>query len=116
MSPRATVQSAVSVALWDEIHVVNLRAPFLFTQAVARIMRHEGRSGAIVNIASVQANGGLTFCVAYAASKGGLLTLTRNTVAALGRDGIRVNAVNMGWLLRLIISADYVLTMSLDNL
>lgn len=86
-----------TAALWDELHAVNLRAPFLFTQAVARIMRRQGRGGAIVNVASVQANGGLTSCMAYAASKGGLLTLTRNNAAALGRDGIRVNALNMGW-------------------
>ncbi len=86
-----------SVELWDALIAVNLRAPFLLTQAVSRVMRREGRGGAIVNVASVQAHGGLTCCMAYATTKGGLLTLTRNNAAELGRDGIRVNAINMGW-------------------
>ena len=93
---RADLEST-SVELFDALIAVNLRAPFLFTQAVSRVMRREGRGGAIVNVASVQAAGGLTCCMAYAAAKGGLLTLTRNNAAALGPHGIKVNALNMGW-------------------
>ena len=93
---RAELDST-SVELFDALIAVNLRAPFLFTQAVSRIMRREGRGGAIVNVASVQAAGGLTCCMAYAAAKGGLLTLTRNNAAALGPHDIKVNALNMGW-------------------
>jgi NAD(P)-dependent dehydrogenase (short-subunit alcohol dehydrogenase family) len=93
---RAELDST-SVELFDALIAVNLRAPFLFTQAVSRIMRREGRGGAVVNVASVQAAGGLTCCMAYAAAKGGLLTLTRNNAAALGPHGIKVNALNMGW-------------------
>ena len=86
-----------SVELFDKLVAVNLRAPFLFTQHAARLMARERKGGAIVNVASVQANGGLTFCCAYATTKGGLLTMTRNTAAALGRHGVKVNAINMGW-------------------
>ena len=93
---RADLDST-SVELFDALIAVNLRAPFLFTQAVSRVMRRQGRGGAIVNVASVQAAGGLTCCMAYAAAKGGLLTLTRNNAAALGPHGIKVNALNMGW-------------------
>ena len=86
-----------SVELWDSLIAVNLRAPFLLTQAVSSVMVRNGRGGSIVNVASVQARGGLTFCMAYATAKGGLLTLTKNNAAALGRHGIKVNAINMGW-------------------
>lgn len=94
---RGTLEST-TVELWDAQLAVNLRAPFLFTQAVSAIMRR-GRGGSIVNIASVQSRGGLTFCMAYAAAKAGLVCLTRNNAAELAKDGIRVNAINMGWCL-----------------
>jgi len=94
---RASLQET-TVELWDALVAVNLRAPFLFTQAVSRIMQREGRGGySVVNVASVQAHGGLTFCMAYATTKGGLLTLTRNNAQELAPIGIRVNAINMGW-------------------
>ena len=53
--------------------------------------------GSIVNIASVQAYGGLPFCMGYAVAKAGVVALTRNNAEELSKHGIRVNAVNMGW-------------------
>ena len=88
---------STSVEQWDRQHNVNLRAVYLFTQAVSQSMRRHGVRGSIVNIASVQAYGGLTFCMGYAVAKAGLVALTKNNAAELGRHGIRVNAVNMGW-------------------
>jgi len=94
---RRSTLDETTVELWDALIAVNLRAPFLLMQAVSRVMIREGRGGSIVNVASVQAHGGLTFCMAYATSKGGLLTLTRNVAAELAKHAIKVNAINMGW-------------------
>ena len=82
---------------WDRLMRINLRSHFLFTQAVARVMKRDRTRGSIVNIASVQAYGGLTFCLGYAVAKAGLVAMTKNNAAELGPHGIKVNAVNMGW-------------------
>lgn len=73
---------------------VNVRAPFLITQAAAQ---HMTRGGSIVNITSVAAHGGAPFIMAYSVSKAALVALTKNNAAELAPRGIRVNAVNMGW-------------------
>ena len=88
---------STSVEQWDGQMGVNLRAVFLFTQRVSQSMRRNAVRGAIVNVASVQAYGGLTFCLGYAVAKAALVALTKNNAEALGRHGIKVNAVNMGW-------------------
>lgn len=84
-------------AFIDRMLAVNLRAPFLLMQGAARLMRREGIEGAIVNILSVNAHCGAPDLAAYAASKGGLATLTRNAANALARDRIRVVGINLGW-------------------
>ena len=88
---------STSVEQWDGQMGVNLRSVFLFTKLVSQSMRRKGVRGSIVNVASVQAYGGLTFCLGYAVAKAGIVALTKNNAEALGRHGIRVNAVNMGW-------------------
>jgi len=82
---------------WDRQMSINLRSHFLFTQHVSKVMRRTRTRGSIVNIASVQAYGGLTFCLPYAVAKAGLVALTKNNASELAPHGIRVNAVNMGW-------------------
>ncbi|WP_332771882.1 SDR family NAD(P)-dependent oxidoreductase [Phenylobacterium sp.] len=83
-------------AQFDQVMAINLRAPFLLTQAVARRMREQGTPGAVVNLSSINAvlNGptSLSYCV----SKGGLNQLTRSCAIALAPHGIRVNAVGPG--------------------
>lgn len=77
---------------------VNLTGAFLVTQAAARPMLEAGR-GAVINVASilgVVAAGQIPFG-SYAASKGGLVHLTRELAAQWGRRGIRVNAIAPGW-------------------
>ena len=84
---------------WQKVLEVNLTGAFLFAQAAGREMlkRHYGR---IINISSVS---GLMSLVngphytAYAASKAGLLGLTRELAASWGRAGIRVNAIAPGF-------------------
>jgi NAD(P)-dependent dehydrogenase (short-subunit alcohol dehydrogenase family) len=86
-----------TVALWDRLFAVNARAPFILIQEVARRLKAARRGGAIVNIITMSSHGGQPFLAAYAASKGALATLTRNTAHALRRDRIRVNGINLGW-------------------
>jgi NAD(P)-dependent dehydrogenase (short-subunit alcohol dehydrogenase family) len=60
-------------------------------------MQSQKTEGAIVNILSVNAHGGASFLAPYSASKGALMTLTRNTAGALLKDRIRVNGLILGW-------------------
>lgn len=85
------------VALWDRLFAVNARAPFLLTQAMAQRLVALGRPGAIVNIITMSSHGGQPFLTAYAASKGALATLTKNTAHGLRAQRIRVNGINLGW-------------------
>jgi NAD(P)-dependent dehydrogenase (short-subunit alcohol dehydrogenase family) len=87
----------VTEADWDLQHDVNLKATFFLNRAAARIFRASGRGGRIVNFAS-QAwwNGGFGGSVAYAASKGGIVSMTRGLARSFAKDGITVNAVSPG--------------------
>ncbi len=87
----------VSEADWDLQHDVNLKATFFLNQAAARIMRSEGRGGRIVNFTSQGWwTGGFGGSVAYAASKGGIVSLTRGLARTYAKDRITVNAVSPG--------------------
>lgn len=82
---------------WDRVMAINARAPLLLCQAACALMERDDTRGAIVNIGSVHAHGGMPKCVAYAASKGALLTLTKNLAFAKRDAGIRANYVALGW-------------------
>lgn len=86
----------LSVEAWDSILNVNLRGPFLCSQAVAPLMKQSG-GGSIINISSTRALMSEPGNEAYAASKGGLLSLTHALANSLG-PCIRVNAVCPGWI------------------
>jgi len=96
LTDRGTIEDT-PVGLWDRMFAVNARAPFLLTQAVVRRLKAARRPGAIVNIITMSSHGGQPFLTAYAASKGALATLTKNTAHALRHDRIRVNGINLGW-------------------
>jgi gluconate 5-dehydrogenase len=85
---------------WQKVIDVNLTGLFLMSQAVARQMMAQG-GGVIVNIASVAGLGGsppgILDAVAYSASKGGVITLTRDLAWKWASHGIRVNAIAPGW-------------------
>jgi len=86
-----------TAAEFDMHMALNVRAPFLLSQAVAKhILAHKTR-GSIVNICSVAAHGGAPFIMAYSAAKAALVALTKNNAAEMAPHGIRVNAINMGW-------------------
>ena len=83
---------------WRQVVEVNLTGTFLFSQAAGRRMIRQ-RSGSIINVASIAGlRGSLNLHYAgYAASKGGVLALTRELAANWARHGIRVNAIAPGF-------------------
>jgi gluconate 5-dehydrogenase len=83
---------------------LNLVAPFVVTQAVARHMIERGR-GRVVNIGSVQSQLGRPTIVPYTASKGGVALMTRGLCAELGPHGIQVNCVAPGYFATELTSA-----------
>jgi 3-oxoacyl-[acyl-carrier protein] reductase len=78
------------------IYAVNTVGPYQMTRAVAPAMKRGGR-GAIVNVASIAAVTGIGSSVAYAASKGALVTMTLSLARVLGPE-IRINAVCPGFI------------------
>jgi meso-butanediol dehydrogenase/(S,S)-butanediol dehydrogenase/diacetyl reductase len=78
---------------WQTVLEVNLMGAFLCSKHAARRMIAQGNGGRIVNIASVAAKSGSMHLAAYAASKHGMVGLTRSAALELGAHRITVNAV-----------------------
>jgi NAD(P)-dependent dehydrogenase (short-subunit alcohol dehydrogenase family) len=84
-------------ALFDRCMAINVRAPLLlFKAALTELKRTEG---CVLNIGSVNGYCGEANQLAYSISKGALFPLTRNLADAFGRDRVRINQVNLGWVL-----------------
>ena len=84
-----------TVQEWDEVMASNLRSAFLGARLAHPLLIRAG-GGAIVNVSSVHAVATSANISAYAASKGGLLALTRAMAIEFARDNIRVNAILPG--------------------
>jgi len=84
----------LTVETFDTLMAVNCRAPMILSQVYARDRLARGLGGAIVNVSSMSSFIGFADHAAYCASKGALDGLTRVMANELGRQGIRVNAVN----------------------
>lgn len=85
------------VSDWEKVLRINLTSAFLISQVVARAMIKQ-RSGSIVNMASIVGVGGNAGQANYAASKAGLIGLTRSLAKEAGGRGVRVNAVAPGYI------------------
>lgn len=81
---------------FERLFGVNARAPFFLMQEAVKPMRAQG-SGVIINISSMLAHGGPPNLTTYCASKSALNTMTRSVANAVKREGIRVFAINLGW-------------------
>lgn len=86
----------MTAAEWDAVLSVNLRAPFLLTQALARHWQATGSRGQVVNVASTAAVLARPGIAHYAASKAGLIQMTKVMAIELAPLGIRINAVAPG--------------------
>ena len=84
-----------SVEEWDAVMASNLRSVFLFVKLAHPLLKEAG-GGAIVNVSSVHAIQTSANIAAYAASKGGLLALTRALAIEFAPENIRVNAILPG--------------------
>jgi len=85
---------------WQKVVETNLNGVFLFSQVAGRAMIRQ-KSGNIINIASIMGIVGTETeaadAIAYSASKGGVITFTRDLAAKWAKYNIRVNAIAPGW-------------------
>jgi 2-dehydro-3-deoxy-D-gluconate 5-dehydrogenase len=82
---------------WDLVLNTNLTSAFLCSQAAYPHMLRAG-GGKIINIGSMMSIFGMPFATAYAASKGGIVQMTRAMATAWATDNIQVNTILPGWI------------------
>ena len=97
VSSRGNIETT-RLKTWYKDFAVNVRGPFICIQQAVTYMKNE-QGGSIINIGSVNAYIGEPKLTAYSASKGALMTLTKNAAQYLNRYKIRVNQLNVGWTL-----------------
>lgn len=85
---------AFTIANWDRTMSVNVTAPM---HIVHNLRSQLAKGGAVVNIASSDANVAAFDAIAYAASKAALMSLTKSLAVNLGQSMVRVNAIAPGW-------------------
>jgi NAD(P)-dependent dehydrogenase (short-subunit alcohol dehydrogenase family) len=88
----------LSLDTWDQVMQVNVRGTWLMTKACLPALRASGQ-GAIVNLASDTPLWGAPNLLAYVASKGAIIAMTRSLARELGTDNITVNAIAPGLVL-----------------
>jgi 2-deoxy-D-gluconate 3-dehydrogenase len=87
----------LSLADWNEVMETNLTSAFIASQAAYLHMRRAG-AGKIINIGSMMSLFGAAYLAPYAASKAGIVQLTKALASAWAKDSIQVNAVLPGWI------------------
>jgi 2-deoxy-D-gluconate 3-dehydrogenase len=87
----------LALAEWHTVLDSNLTSAFLCSNAAFPAMKKSG-AGKIINIGSMMSIFGAPFATAYAASKGGMVQMTRSMATAWAKDNIQVNAILPGWI------------------
>ena len=87
----------LSLAEWRQVIDTNLTSAYLCCHAAYPLFKAAG-GGKVINIGSMMSIFGASFAPAYAASKGGIVQLTKATAVAWATDNIQVNAVLPGWI------------------
>ncbi len=95
----------LEVETWDRVMTVNVRGTWLATRAALPYLR-ASRKGRVINVASDTALWGAPRLMAYVASKGAVIAMTKSMAREVGPDGITVNAVAPG--LTLVEATEYV--------
>jgi 2-dehydro-3-deoxy-D-gluconate 5-dehydrogenase len=96
MNIRKPVES-LALGEWRQVIDVNLTSAFLVSRACYPVMKKQG-GGKVINIGSMMSIFGAAFAPAYAASKGGMVQLTKAMATGWAADNIQVNAVLPGWI------------------
>ena len=86
-----------TLAEWNSVLAINLSSAFICAQAAYPELRRAG-GGKIINIGSMMSIFGAAFTAPYAASKGGIVQLSKALATAWAKDNIQVNAVLPGWI------------------
>lgn len=86
---------SLSTDEWDQVINTNLRSVFISSREAAKVMNNNGR---IINMASTRAIMSEPNSEAYAASKGGIVSITHSLAASLQPNGITVNCISPGWI------------------
>ncbi|MCA2013830.1 SDR family oxidoreductase [Cereibacter sphaeroides] len=85
----------IELELWDRVHRVNVRGTWLMTRACSAMLRASG-SGRVVNVASDTAIWGAPRLLAYTASKGAVMAMTRSLAREMGADRVGVTCIAPG--------------------
>lgn len=88
----------VELETWNRVVGLNMTAVFAISQAFCRHRKQVGKGGKIINIGSLMCHGGRPTTTAYAASKGGLLMVTRSLAVEWAKYNINVNAIGPGFI------------------
>mgnify|MGYP002733196369 FL=1 len=102
-----TPPTELSLEVWDDIINTNLRSVFLCAREAAKYMN----GGAIVSLASTRAFQSEPYTEAYAASKGGIVSLTHALATSFAEKNITVNCISPGW----IETGDYAKLREIDH-
>ena len=86
-----------TLAEWHKVLDSNLTSAFLCSQAAYPAMKKAG-AGKVINIGSMMSIFGAAFATAYAASKGGMVQMTKAMATAWAKDNIQVNSILPGWI------------------
>ena len=95
---RDTLLMRMTEQMWDQVIQVNLKSAFNFTHAVTPVMMRQ-RSGSIISLSSVVGLNGNAGQANYAASKDGIIALTKSVAKELGSRGVRANAIAPGFII-----------------